>query len=354
MGSKSNQGAPSTSQVNTGPWSAQAPYLQDAFSQAQSNYNTAKNNTYYTGEAVAPLNAAQNTALGNTISMGNSTNPNVAAAGTQNLDTINGDYLDPATDPYLTGTYNAAAQAVTNQYQTATAPQTAGAMEAAGRYGSGSYGNQVQQNQLNLGTSLGNLAQNIYGQNYQNERANQTAATAEAPALNQAQYINPTAALTAGNQQQTQQQNVDVNAMNAYNYNRDQPTNALNNYIGQIQGNYGQNGTTTTSTPYYTNPGATGLGAALGLGSLATPGASGTSALGNLGSIFSKSDRRVKENIVHVGTSNNGQPLYLFNYIGDATPHVGLMAQEVEKFRPEAVITGEDGIKRVNYALALL
>lgn len=282
MGSKSNQGAPSTTQVNTGPWQAQAPYLQDAFSQAQQNYGTAKNNTYYSGEAVAPLNGAQNMALNNTIGMGNSANPGVTAAGTNLTDTLNGKYLDPSTNPYLDDTYNAAANAVTRQYQTATAPQTAGAMEAAGRYGSGAYNNQVKNNQLDLGTSLNNLATNIYGGNYQNERQNQVADTGQAGAVNQAQYINPTAALTAGNQQQTQQQNVDVNAMNAYNYNRDQPTNALNSYVGQIQGNYGTNGTTTASTPYYTNPGATGLGAALGLGSLATPGASGASALGNL------------------------------------------------------------------------
>lgn len=288
MGSKSNQGAPSTSTVNTGPWSVQAPYLADAFSQAQGNYGTAKNNKYYTGEAVAPFNPAQTTALGTTIGMGNSTDPNVTAAGTTNLDTLNGKYLDPSTNPWLKSTYDAAAAPVTASYMTATAPQTAGAFESAGRYGSGSYDNRVSNNQLDLGRSLDTLATNIYGGNYQNERANQQQAVGQAPSLNQAKYINPTAALTAGNQQQTQQQNVDVNAMNAYNYNRDQPTSALNSYIGQIQGNYGQNGTTTTSTPYYTNPGATGLGAALGLGSLATPGASGTSALGNLGSIFAK------------------------------------------------------------------
>lgn len=73
-------------------------------------------------------------------------------------------------NPYLSGMFSAASQPVVNAYQTATAPQTDSAMEAAGRYGSGALSNAQGQNQLNLGTTLGNLASNIYGQNYQNER----------------------------------------------------------------------------------------------------------------------------------------------------------------------------------------
>ncbi len=107
-------------------------------------------------------------------------------------------------------------------------------------------------------------------------------ATAEAPALNTAEYINPAAALTAGNQQQTQAQNVDTSDMAAYNYNRDQLTNALNSYIAQIQGNYGQSGTSTQSQPIYSNPTSSILGGLLGLGSLAMPGAGGLSAIGNI------------------------------------------------------------------------
>lgn len=354
MGAKSNPGAPSntTSVVNTGPWAPQQPYLQDAFSKAQANYDTASKNQYFTGEAIAPLNDAQNKALGTTIGMGSGTDPGVAAAGQNNVDTLNGKYLDPSSNPWLNKTFNQGADAVTRQYMTATAPGTAGAMEQAGRYGSGAYNNQVKNNQLGLGTTLDNLATSVYGGNYQNERGNQMAATGQSAGLNSAKYINPAAALQAGNQQQAQQQNVDNNKMAAYNYNRDQPTNALNNYIAQIGGNYGTSGMTQsgTATPYYTNPGATGLGAGLGIASLFSGGQN--SAANGIGNMFSKSDRRLKENIRLIGRSFDGQNIYAYNFRGEARTQIGLMAQEVQSLHPAAVLNVE-GVLHVDYAKAL-
>ena len=282
MGAKQSGTSQTTSTVNTGPWSAQAPYLKQAFSEAQSLYGANKGNKYYTGETVAPLNDAQNNALDATIGIGSCVNPGVAAASQNNVDTLNGKYLDPSSNPYLADAFKVGADAVTRQYQTATAPQTAGAFASAGRYGSGSYNNAVKNNEIDLGKSLSTLAANVYGGNYQTERDRQLAAAGQAGGINQAQYINPTAALGAGGVRQTQQQNVDASNMAAYNYNRDQPTNALNSYIAQTQGNYGQNGTTTQSTPIYSNPVATGIGGILSLGSLAMPGAGGASALGNI------------------------------------------------------------------------
>lgn len=85
------------------------------------------------------------------------------------------------------------------------------------------------------------------------------------------------------------------------------------------------------------------LGGLFGLGS----SLAGGWALGGF-----KSDIRTKENIHRIGTARNGLGLYLFNYIGDPTPQFGLMAQEVEKVRPEAVFE-IDGVKHVNYVKAL-
>lgn len=354
MGAKSNQGAPSNTNqvVNTGPWAPQQPFITKGFDAASANYDAAQNNTYYGGETVAPFNPAQSTALNTTIGIGSGVNPGVAAAGRNNADTLNGKYLTPDSNPYIGKTFDAAADAVTRQYQTATAPQTAGAMASAGRYGSGAYNNQVKNNELGLGTTLGNLGTSIFGNNYQQERQNQMTAAGQAGGINSAQYINPAAALTAGNQQQTQQQNTDLSNMAAYNYNRDQPTNALNNYMAQIGGNYGTSGMTQsgTSTPYYTNPGASGLGAGLGIASLFSGGSN--SAASGIGNIFSKSDRRLKENIRLIGKSFDGQNIYVFNFIDDPRVQIGLMAQEVQKRVPEAV-RNIDGVLHVDYAAAL-
>ena len=64
------------------------------------------------------------------------------------------------------------------------------------------------------------------------------------------------------------------------------------------------------------------------------------------------SDARVKENIYPVGRLDNGLTVYLFNYIGENIPQIGLIAQEVAEYRPEAVLQDEYGLLHVNYALA--
>lgn len=67
---------------------------------------------------------------------------------------------------------------------------------------------------------------------------------------------------------------------------------------------------------------------------------------------FKTSDRRLKKDIRRVGKADNGLPIYLFRYKGDDEIHLGLMAQDVEKVRPEAVTT-ISGYKAVHYPKAL-
>jgi hypothetical protein len=100
-----------------------------------------------------------------------------------------------------------------------------------------------------------------------------------------------------------------------------------------------QTGVANTTIPQQQGKDYSGLNALLGLG-------------GQLGSAFLMSDARVKENIVQVGNLENGLGVYSFNFIGDETPQIGLMAQEVEKIKPHAV-KEIDGIKHVNYAEAI-
>jgi hypothetical protein len=101
-------------------------------------------------------------------------------------DTASGMYLN--SNPYLDSMFGSASDAVKRAYQTATAPSTASSFSGAGRYGSGAYANSVSQNQQDLGSSLGNLSANIYGGNYQAERARQDAASQALSALMQQNY----------------------------------------------------------------------------------------------------------------------------------------------------------------------
>jgi hypothetical protein len=62
-----------------------------------------------------------------------------------------------------------------------------------------------------------------------------------------------------------------------------------------------------------------------------------------------RSDMRLKHDIARIGTLDNGIGLYRFVYNGEITAYVGVMAQEVEALRPDAVTRGRDGYLRVDY-----
>jgi hypothetical protein len=92
----------------------------------------------------------------------------------------------------------------------------------------------------------------------------------------------------------------------------------------------------------------------LGLGGMKTNAAGGTvggNLLSGLGGVLF-SDEFLKEDIHKVGELHDGQNIYSYNYIGDLTPRLGLIAQEVERTRPDAVKAHPSGFKMVDYGRA--
>lgn len=113
-------------------------------------------------------------------------------------------------------------------------------------------------------------------------------------------------------------------------------------------------GTSSGTTTQQTSPTSNILGASLGgLGLLGGTGAFGSS--GWLAPAFSSllSDARAKDDIAPVGILNDGSNVYSFTYKGDPArrTHIGLMAQEVERDRPDAVAE-IGGVKMVDYGKA--
>lgn len=101
-------------------------------------------------------------------------------------------------------------------------------------------------------------------------------------------------------------------------------------------------GTQTTSQPYYSNTAANVIG---GLGGIASLGNS-------LMGIFS--DRRLKRDVRRIGELRNGLPVYRFRYLGDNRLTIGLMADEVARVHPDAVIAvGAMRLQRVDYRKAV-
>jgi hypothetical protein len=110
---------------------------------------------------------------------------------------------------------------------------------------------------------------------------------------------------------------------------------------GQAAGDFAQRN-------YQNQVGAYNAGMGM-LGSLA--GAAGT-AIGGAGSIpglFGMSDRRLKSNIVRVGTHPLGIGIYEYDIFGKRQR--GVMADELEIVLPEAVAVHPSGYKMVNYGL---
>jgi len=217
------------------PWAGQQPYLESLFSRADSLYNQGPYQ-YYPNQQIADFgnytqqganmlsglaqdstfaNNAQNLFgnLANASAFQNLTNtsgtgvPGYANAALQNLaqrgagglnqqgmntlsalqnpnaygingvsqnalsQTASGQMLNA--NPYLDKMYGQASENLTKQFQNAVMPGINSAAESAGRYGSGMQALMAGEAQRNLGNSLGNLATNIYGQNYATERQNQ-------------------------------------------------------------------------------------------------------------------------------------------------------------------------------------
>lgn len=77
-------------------------------------------------------------------------------------------------------------------------------------------------------------------------------------------------------------------------------------------------------------------------------------AIGQLGAAgIMLSDRRLKTDIQRVGTLDNGLPVYVYRYKAGGPAMLGLMADEVEGVRPDAVATLPDGMQAVNYTEAV-
>jgi hypothetical protein len=70
---------------------------------------------------------------------------------------------------------------------------------------------------------------------------------------------------------------------------------------------------------------------------------------GGMGGGMRRSDVVLKHDIVLLGYLGNGLGFYRFAYNGSDTAYVGVMAQEVQRVRPDAVVRGRDGYLSVFY-----
>lgn len=283
------------------------------------------------------------------------------AAG--NLSPIaSGAYLDPKNNPYFSG----AMQDALDQARNSVSSQ----FSSSGRYGSGGMTDVMSR-------SLGNVATNAYANQYNQNMANMLSANNQLGSLgSQASGIGATLAgigqQGVGNLQNAggalsalgTAQNTDAaNRMGVGGQRMDyeqQLIDAANQApwakvgnLAQIASGIGGLGGTSWGQSYgqtqTQQPGGIGnilgsvLGGIGGLGNIAKAG--------GFAALFS--DERLKEDIRKVGKTDDGQNIYSYRYKAGGPKMLGLMAQEVMRKKPEAVMRDPDsGYLMVDYGKA--
>lgn len=334
-----------TSQSSNAPPAYLQPFLQGGI-QDLSNYYNAHTTapSYYSGETVAPLSAQSQGAVSNATSLANN-NPTLSSANTALQGFINGNYVNPNTNPDFQSALAASHQPFIDQFNNQILPGIQSSMEGAGRYGSGANPNLVNQATKTLGTTISNADAQAGSQYYTNALGQQAnAAAVGAPNLNAANWQNVAGLGAAGTTVDQQRQAQDTSNQSAYNYNANSQMNYISQYLAMLNGGYPGGESTGSSTGQSYQP----------ANSFSSMAGAGLGGLGlGLQAFNSFSDERLKDDIAVIGKTHDGQPIHIFKYKGDDKPTIGLMAQEVEKVRPEAVSMDPSGFKKVNYATAL-
>jgi hypothetical protein len=168
-----SSGGGSSGGSKTKPWKAQKPYLEQIYGEAANLY----------GAAPTALEAE---ATGLQTDRARAGSPLISGAQGLTEATLRGDYLN--SNPWLDATYDQAAGRVSSNYMRTVLPNIETRFGGTGRRNSGAYGAALRGSTDQLGRSLGDLATNIYGGNYQAERGRQQQAAQMARPLAREDY----------------------------------------------------------------------------------------------------------------------------------------------------------------------
>lgn len=200
--------------------------------------------TFYAGDLTAPRSPYSTAAEQMAAARAMAGSPDLAAAQAYGRSVLNGDYLNA--NPYLDAMYANAASRVQQSFADTTLPAIASMFSAAGRYGPGAMGNQVNKAQQTLGDTLNRLATDIYGQNYARERSAMDSAAARAPGLAQADYQDADALARYGAAADAYSQGALDREVQRWQFNQASPWQAEQARLAMLAGDYG--GRTVAST----------------------------------------------------------------------------------------------------------
>ena len=201
------------------PYLTQAiDYSQDLFESAMPNYFPNATYTGFAPETQTALDLARARAVAG--------NPLLNQSQTEASGILSGDYLDPTSNPYTQALYDQMAGDVTSKVNSQ--------FTKAGRFGSGA-------NQEILADSLGDLANTVYGDQYNREREIMANTMGLAPALGDADYNDIQKLGLVGAEKESLEQSKLQDAIARYDYEQLKPYQKLENYLGNLGANYAQN-----------------------------------------------------------------------------------------------------------------
>lgn len=162
--------------------------------------------TPYTGQRTADLNPFQTSAMSGIYGRAMGGAQDVNAARGEATKSLQGGYLSPESNPYLSGMVNKAMGDVTKNYSTAVAPMTDASFARKGAFGGSAWADQVAGNQKQMTDQLGGIANDMYGGNYENERRRMTQYASMVPTLANQDYIDANALMGVGDKLQNYNQ----------------------------------------------------------------------------------------------------------------------------------------------------
>ena len=306
-------GKSSTQKTENKPPAWATPLFKESASEAQKIYDSGAGGNVYQGQTVADLGSTTQAGISgiqNTVSgMPTSTS---SATNLQNMASGNSVGGNPYFSTVLDNQLNKTADLINSKFS------------GSGRYGSGA-------NSAVLGTELGNVASDALYKQYNQDLQNQLSANSQIDGSNSNMFrdrlAGNQAVLGAGQVQDANQQAKLTADFTKWQSEDMQPwtrLGLLQSAAAGSAGNYGTN-TQTQTQPFNAMQG-----------------------IGALGSLFTKSDARIKDRIKPVGRKN-GLTVYEWSYRGTSARYRGVMAQDVIDVDPLAVVD-LGGVYAVNYA----
>jgi len=247
---KSGGGSTTTTTQSAEPWSVQQPFLEEGFKAAESGVLD-RPQEYFPGSTVVPFAPETTAALGVQTNRAMQGSPLLGGAQDYTSNVLSGQYLDPSSNPFMSGV----SDAVLSQVQ----PQVASSFANAGRTG----GSPLAAEALGRGVSRG-MAPYLFGE-YGRERGAMESAAGRAQGLAEADYGDIDRLARVGAAQEGKAGEYLQDQISRHNFGQAEPYNRLSQYMGLIQGNYGGTSTGSQTTQSQVNPMMMGLGAATSL-----------------------------------------------------------------------------------------